>query len=406
VRVRRLTLPTALAALTLGLATVATPAIADPGGTTIDPVTEPVAFTSASSGQLPLGYTCAVLASGDSTLPLDVALTQSSSTATATGSVSATCDGAHHTADVPLTGAGIVSGDTYLVAHLGDQTSSEIITVDVAPAPAIYLDGDVRFSDATHGVVTLDYSCRGDAGTLDVAIAGSSGRTASGLVQVRCDGLRETVDVPLTATAPGFDTAGTYAVQLQASIGQQASLVTTANLQSQGTPVPPAPVKATVELTTNASPERVIKGKKITISGTVRRAGKKVALKTTLQFRSDDAADYARVKSVTSSKKGALKTTVKASGSGSFRYVYAGSSTTEPATSAGDHIVVKPKPTPKPKPKAYKNCTELRKVYPHGVGKSGAQDKGGDVTDFTRDTKTYNKNKKSDRDKDDIACEA
>ena len=75
-------------------------------------------------------------------------------------------------------------------------------------------------------------------------------------------------------------------------------------------------------------------------------------------------------------------------------------------TSSGDHIVVKPKPKPKPKPKAYKNCTALRKVYPHGVGKSGAHDKGGDVTEFTRDSKTYAKNKKSDRDKDGIACES
>ena len=44
-------------------------------------------------------------------------------------------------------------------------------------------------------------------------------------------------------------------------------------------------------------------------------------------------------------------------------------------------------------------------MYPHGVGRSGAKDKGGHVTDFVRDTKTYGLNKKSDRDKDGIACE-
>lgn len=58
-----------------------------------------------------------------------------------------------------------------------------------------------------------------------------------------------------------------------------------------------------------------------------------------------------------------------------------------------------------PKPKEYKNCTELVKVYPHGVGKPGAHDKGGHVTGFTRDADTYAKNTKSDRDKDGIACE-
>ena len=36
----------------------------------------------------------------------------------------------------------------------------------------------------------------------------------------------------------------------------------------------------------------------------------------------------------------------------------------------------------------------------------GAKDKGGDVDTFTVDNDTYAKNKKSDRDKDGIACEA
>lgn len=63
----------------------------------------------------------------------------------------------------------------------------------------------------------------------------------------------------------------------------------------------------------------------------------------------------------------------------------------------------------KPKPKKYKNCTALRKIYKHGVGKKGAEDKvkGGakPVKNFTVSTKTYKLNKKSDRDKDGIACE-
>ncbi|MGV8884577.1 MAG: excalibur calcium-binding domain-containing protein [Microbacteriaceae bacterium] len=57
----------------------------------------------------------------------------------------------------------------------------------------------------------------------------------------------------------------------------------------------------------------------------------------------------------------------------------------------------------------FANCTALNKKYPHGVGKSGAKDKvtgsAKPVKNFTVSTSVYNKNKKSDRDKDGIACE-
>jgi hypothetical protein len=56
--------------------------------------------------------------------------------------------------------------------------------------------------------------------------------------------------------------------------------------------------------------------------------------------------------------------------------------------------------------KVFKNCTELNKVYPGGVAMPGAINSGG----MTKKTPKYNKalylaNKKSDRDKDGIACE-
>lgn len=56
--------------------------------------------------------------------------------------------------------------------------------------------------------------------------------------------------------------------------------------------------------------------------------------------------------------------------------------------------------------KVFKNCTELNKVYPGGVALPGAINSGG----TTRKEPKYNKalyiaNKKSDRDKDGIACE-
>ena len=58
-------------------------------------------------------------------------------------------------------------------------------------------------------------------------------------------------------------------------------------------------------------------------------------------------------------------------------------------------------------PKTYKNCTALNKVYKHGVGRLGAHDhtSGTPVTNFTRNSKVYKLNVKSDRDKDGIACE-
>ncbi|RLP77372.1 hypothetical protein D9V32_02675 [Mycetocola tolaasinivorans] len=85
------------------------------------------------------------------------------------------------------------------------------------------------------------------------------------------------------------------------------------------------------------------------------------------------------------------------------------------------HVVAAKKPAPKPavkkpaakkpaaKAKTYANCAALNKVYPHGVGRSGAVDrvsgKSKPVTNFTRNTAVYNANTKLDRDKDGVACE-
>lgn len=62
--------------------------------------------------------------------------------------------------------------------------------------------------------------------------------------------------------------------------------------------------------------------------------------------------------------------------------------------------------TPAQASKVFKNCTELNKVYPGGVALPGAVNAGG-MTKLTPkfDKKLYEANKKSDRDKDGIACE-
>ena len=56
--------------------------------------------------------------------------------------------------------------------------------------------------------------------------------------------------------------------------------------------------------------------------------------------------------------------------------------------------------------KVFKNCTELNKVYPGGVALPGAVNTGGMTKLAPKfDKKLYEANKKSDRDKDGIACE-
>ena len=55
------------------------------------------------------------------------------------------------------------------------------------------------------------------------------------------------------------------------------------------------------------------------------------------------------------------------------------------------------------------NCTNFNRKFPHGVGRRGAHDRGGNVTNFKRSTRIYNRaenhNGDLDRDNDRIACE-
>lgn len=63
-------------------------------------------------------------------------------------------------------------------------------------------------------------------------------------------------------------------------------------------------------------------------------------------------------------------------------------------------------PTSQGAPKVFKNCTELNKVYPGGVALPGAINQGGATKMMPIiNKKVYEANKKSDRDKDGIACE-
>ncbi|MEV7678699.1 DUF5707 domain-containing protein [Streptomyces sp. NPDC088341] len=102
------------------------------------------------------------------------------------------------------------------------------------------------------------------------------------------------------------------------------------------------------KVTVNAAPEPVKKGGTITVTGSLTRAdwdkNKYVGFGTqsvVLQFRKASSTAYTNVKGVKSSSTGALKTTVKATEDGYYRWNYLGIASTAPVAVAGDFVDVK-----------------------------------------------------------------
>ncbi|PWI09462.1 hypothetical protein DIZ27_17435 [Streptomyces sp. NWU339] len=102
------------------------------------------------------------------------------------------------------------------------------------------------------------------------------------------------------------------------------------------------------KLTVNASPEPVKKGKTITVTGKLTRANwetNKYAGYTNqsvkLQFRKKNSSTYTTVKTIKTNSTGNLKTTVKASVDGYYRYNFEGTTTTPAVKAAGDFVDVK-----------------------------------------------------------------
>jgi hypothetical protein len=102
------------------------------------------------------------------------------------------------------------------------------------------------------------------------------------------------------------------------------------------------------KLTVNASPEPVKKGKTITVTGKLSRANwddNKYHGYTNqpvkLQFRKKGSDTYTTLKTIKSNSTGELKTTVKASTDGYFRYSFAGTTTTPAVKATGDFVDVK-----------------------------------------------------------------
>ncbi|MFE4692479.1 calcium-binding protein [Streptomyces sp. NPDC056749] len=135
--------------------------------------------------------------------------------------------------------------------------------------------------------------------------------------------------------------AGTWHVTAGALAGDQSSIAWN-DFYSK------ARVQRLSKVTVNAAPEPVKKGKTITVTGKLSRANwetgtyKGYATQAVkLQFRKKTSSTYTTVKTIKSSSTGALKTTVKASVDGYWRYSFAGTSTTPTVTAAGDFVDVK-----------------------------------------------------------------
>ncbi|MBV2357829.1 hypothetical protein KUM39_26315 [Streptomyces sp. J2-1] len=101
-------------------------------------------------------------------------------------------------------------------------------------------------------------------------------------------------------------------------------------------------------LTVNAAPEPVKKGATLTATGYLSRAnwddGKYhgyTSQSVKLQFRKKGSSTYTTLKTVKSDSKGNLKTTVKATVDGYYRYSFAGTSTTPAVNATGDYVDVK-----------------------------------------------------------------
>ncbi|MGW0943872.1 hypothetical protein ACWD4O_15165 [Streptomyces sp. NPDC002623] len=101
-------------------------------------------------------------------------------------------------------------------------------------------------------------------------------------------------------------------------------------------------------LTTDATPEPVKKGKTLTITGKLTRAnwdtnkyGGYATQSVKLQFKKKGSTVYSTVKTIRTSSTGTLKTTVKATVDGYYRYTFAGNSTTPAVSAAGDFVDVK-----------------------------------------------------------------
>ncbi|WP_330459741.1 hypothetical protein OIB37_24435 [Streptomyces sp. NBC_00820] len=107
-------------------------------------------------------------------------------------------------------------------------------------------------------------------------------------------------------------------------------------------------VKRAAKLTTDATPEPVAKGARLTVTGKLSRANWEdlkyhgfTGQQVRLQYRAAGAAHYQTVKTVTTGDDGKLSTKVTATSAGSWRWYFPGTTTTSRIVSAGDAVKLK-----------------------------------------------------------------
>ncbi|MGW0771325.1 hypothetical protein [Streptomyces sp. NPDC002676] len=107
-------------------------------------------------------------------------------------------------------------------------------------------------------------------------------------------------------------------------------------------------VQRASKLVTDASPEPVAKGGKLTVTGSLTRANWEDlkyhgygAQDVKLQYKKTGSSSYSTVKTVVTDAAGKLRTTVIANASGTWRWYFPGTTTTARVTSPGDTVTVR-----------------------------------------------------------------
>lgn len=224
-------------------------------------------------------------------------------------------------------GKDIVVGSTATVTVSATYTVTKPASLDPNTLGTL----PVLYRGATVGPNSDDLLAGDDAGTCTVA--SSTVLHCSAKIQFRPKSSDPDLDL-FSSEAGTWKLGAVAGTDSSNDVTWQGDLGTT-HLQRQAT------------LTTNAAPEPVKKGKTITVTGKLARANwdsNTYAGYSTqpvkLQFKKNGATSYTTLKTIKTSTTGALKTTVTASADGSFRYVFAGTTTTSPVTSTGDFVDV------------------------------------------------------------------
>ncbi|MFI9728377.1 calcium-binding protein [Streptomyces sp. NPDC086843] len=236
---------------------------------------------------------------------------------------SATGDGPRITRVVVNGGKNIVVGPTAVTYFTASVTAS-----DPAGVRETWLDlwhGSGSYDDHDGAIAR--------AGVLKCTASSSTTTTCTSSFQVKANARAITNEV-----TNAF--AGTWHVSVGAFSGNR--------VQSWDDSYSTVKVQRASQLTVNATPEPVTKGKTITVTGKLSRANwdtRKYAGYTgqpvKLQFRKKGSTTYSTVKTITTSSTGTLKTTVKAAVDGYYRYSFAGTSTTPATNASGDFVDVR-----------------------------------------------------------------